>query len=274
MAHIKQVLYLALLLKIIYSASVKERTHSDSDDFRECHNKSKEAENMSSITTNICTSLNSKLEKNKCCRITVNYDALKRLKMNYPKDWKKKASELKVIGFDENLSEEKIKEKYVKKQSLCTLMTSDEDSNNFSLYGFSTFGIDGKTIYDCGNGEKTFNGKKYTPKKQKYKLLKDNLECRFQMTESNCYKSASKFKSNDMLACWNKVNKYDKNNGNPDREVCEGYQLSKYKTEFTKKFKEYLKRTAKIEETWNCVDKSGKKIKIYMNTFTGKFSFN
>ena len=37
-------------------------------------------------------------------------------------------------------------------------------------------------------------------------------------------------------------------------------------------FKDYLKRSEKIEDTWNCVNKKGKKIKIYMNTFTGKFS--
>ena len=39
-------------------------------------------------------------------------------------------------------------------------------------------------------------------------------------------------------------------------------------------FKDYLKRGDKIEEIWNCVNKSGKEIKIYMNTFEEKFIIN
>ena len=35
----------------------------------------------------------------------------------------------------------------------------------------------------------------------------------------------------------------------------------------------YLSGYKKIEETWNCVNKSGKKIQNYMNTITGKLKF-
>jgi hypothetical protein len=277
MANIKNILYLTLLLKIISSANLKEKVPFDSDDFKNCLNKNKEnIQNMSSMTTKTCSSLNSsfKNKKDKCCKITINYDTLQQLKLNFGEDWKKKAAQL--YRFDEKLSEKEIREKYVpvKKQNLCSLMTGDEDYNNNYLYGSTIFSYDGKVTYDCGNDEKSFDGKKYSPKKQQYKLLKDMLDCQFQTTESNCHKSASKFITKDMLACWNKVNKYDKNYGHPDREECRGYQVSQYKTEFKQKFKDYLRRSEKIEETWNCVDKSGKKIKIYMNTFTGKFNLN
>ena len=277
MANIKQILYLALLLSIIYSATVIQKVPFDSYDFEKCLNKNKEnIQNISSMSTKTCTSLNSsfKNKKDKCCKITVNYDTLQQLKQNFPEDWKKKAAQL--YRFDEKLSEKEIREKYVpvKKQNLCSLMTGDEDYNSNYLYGSSIFSYDGKVTYDCGSGEKSFDGKKYSPKKQQYKLFKDMLDCQFQTTESNCHKSASKFITKDMLACWNKVNKYDKNYGHPDKEQCRGYQVKDYKNEFKRIFKDYLRRSEKIEETWNCVDKSGKKRRIYMNTYTGKFNLN
>ena len=275
MANIKIILYLALLLKIISSANVNQKAPFNSDDFEKCLKINKEnIQNMSSMTTKTCSSLNSsfKNKKDKCCRITLNYDTLQQLKQNFGEDWKKKVAQM--YNFDEKLSEKEIREKYVpvKKQNLCSLMTGDEDYNSNYLYGSTIFSYDGKVTYDCGNGEKSFDGKKYNPKKQQYKLFKDMFNCQFQTTESNCHKSASKFISNDMLACWNKVNKYDKNYGFPAREECRGYQASLYKTEFKKKFKDYVRRSEKIEETWYCVDQKGKKIQIYMNTFTGKFN--
>lgn len=226
MANIKQILYLALLLKIFSSASVNQKAPFDSDDFEKClKENSKNIQNMSSITTNTCTSLNSsfKRKKDKCCRITINYDTLEQIKKNFPEDWKKKASQM--YGFDENLSEKKIREKYfpITKQNLCSLITDNEDYNNNYLYGSSIFSVNGIVTYDCGNGEKSFDGKKYSPKKNQYKLLKDMLDCQFQTNEENCHKSASKFMTNDMLACWNKVNKFDEKYGHPDKEECRGY---------------------------------------------------
>ena len=276
MVNIKHFFYLALLLKII-SADVMPKAPFDSGDFEKCLNKNKEnMQNLSSMTTKTCSSLNSsfKNKKDKCCRITINYDSLQQLKSNFPEDWKKKAAQL--YGFDEKLSEKEIREKYVpvKKQNLCSLLTGDEDYNNHFLYGSSIFSYNGKVTYDCGSGEKSFEGMKYSPKKQQYKLFKDLFDCQFQRTESDCHKSASKFITNEMLACWNKVIKYDTKYGHPDKEECNGYQVKEYKNRFQKTFKDYLRRNEKIEETWTCVGKSGKKIKVYMNTFTGKINFN
>lgn len=91
-----------------------------------------------------------------------------------------------------------------------------------------------------------------------------------QINETDCHNSASKFLTDDVIACWNIVNYYESERGNRDKEECRGYQVSEYKTYFTNKFKSNQYFGEKVEETWNCVDKSGKKIQIYMNTMTGK----
>ena len=273
MVNIKNILYLILLLTIISSANADIKPPFDNDDFGKCLEKNGNIQNLSSMTTKTCTSLNSsfKNENDKCCRITINYDTLKQLKQNFGEDWKKRAAQM--YGFDENLSEKEIREKYVpiKKQYLCGLITGDEDYNSYYLYGNSLYSYDGKATYDCGNGEKSFDGKTYSPKQQIYKQFKDIFDCQIQTTESDCHKSASKFLSNGVIACWNKVNKYE---GFPDSEECKAYLMSEYKSEFKSKYQYYLSRRDKIEETWNCRDKSGTNIQIYMNTFTGKFNIN
>jgi len=276
MASIKQFLFLALLFSTIYAAN-NQNVPFDSGDFEKCLNINKNnIQNLSTMSTKTCTSLNSsfKNKKDKCCKITINYDTLQQLKQNFPEDWKKKAAQL--YRFDENLSEKEIREKYVKvqKQNLCSLLSGDEDFNKNYLYGSSVFSYGGKVTYDCGSGEKSFDGKTYSPKKKQYKLFKDMFDCQFQTTEANCFKTASKFLTNEMLACWNKVNKYDKEYGHPDREQCRGYQVKDFKSEFQRKYKDLLSSREKIEETWTCVDKSGKKRKIYMNTYTGKFKLS
>ena len=275
MANIKQILYLTLLLKIFSSESLnlleKAKSIFNSEDIDKCFKYSEKIQNISPTTTNPCSSINSSLElkTNKCCRCTADYDPLKEMKQYFPEnaDWKKELS--KLYGFDENLPEEKIREKYFKiiKKSFCLLMNEDEEFNNYNLYANVNYNIDGMVTYDCGNGEKSFDPKKYSPQKQLYKLLKDKFDCTFQNSESSCHKTASKFMSDDMLACWHK-------NASPNTIRCYGYQESEYKDIFKKMFKDYLKRNNKIEENWSCVNKSGKEIKIYMNTFTGKFSIN
>ena len=83
------------------------------------------------------------------------------------------------------------------------------------------------------------------------------------------------------MACWNTLNNYKNDYGysTPGREECKGYLVSDYKSDFTTRFKEYNIHEyqdspyADIEETWNCFDRSGKKIQIYMNTITGKLKF-
>lgn len=276
MASIKQFLYLALLFNIIYAAN-NQNVPFDSGDFEKClYINKNNIQNLSTMSTKTCTSLNSSFrnKKDKCCRLTINYDTLQQLKQNFPEDWKKKAAQL--YRFDENLSEKEIREKYVKvqKQNICSLLTGDEDFNKNYLYGSSIFSYDGKVTYDCGSGEKSFDGKIYSPKKKQYKLFKDMFDCQFQTTEANCFNAASKFVTNEMLACWNKVNKYDKEYGHPEKEECRGYQVKDYKKELQKTYKNLINRREKIEETWTCVDKSGKKRKIYMNTYTGQFKLS
>ena len=269
MANIKKILFLILLLKIFSSESLNEKNIFDSDDIKTCFKYSEKIKNISPITANPCSSINSSLElkQNKCCRCTVDYDPLQEIKNYFPEneDWKKQIS--KMYGFDENLPEEVIREKYFKitKKNFCSLMTEDEDFNNLNLYSNAILisHDKGKVTYDCGDGEKTFDPKKYIPQKQQYKSIKDLIDGRFQNNEASCHKTAS----DNMLACWHKIE-------NPDLVRCFGYQESEYKEKFKNRFKDYLKRNEKIEESWSCANKNGKVIKIYMNTFTGKFSIN
>ena len=147
-----------------------------------------------------------------------------------------------MYGFDENLSEKEIREKYVKnkKQNVCNLMIGDEDYKNYILYEISRFSIGGKITYNCGDGEKSFKIKDYIPKQHVFKMLKDSIECSRQTNETGCHNAASKFLTCDVLACWNTVNFYDdKYGGLPDDERCRGYFLSEYKEKFTTMFKDY-----------------------------------
>ena len=89
--------------------------------------------------------------------------------------------------------------------NFCSLMTEDEDFNNFNLYSNVIFISDGKVTYDCRDGEKFFDPKKYIPQKKEFKSFKDMFDCKSKNNESNCHKNVSKFVFDDMLACWHKI---------------------------------------------------------------------
>lgn len=272
MVNIKLKLFIVLFLEINLSMCANLFDLVDGDDFRKCNEIEDE---ITSTPTNICFSVNSslKLKEDHCCRISFNYDPLQELKSKYPEDWKKRASQ--KYGFDENLSEEEIRQKYVKNKKInrCSLISEDEDYKNYNLYTYIRLSYSDKITYNCGDGEKSYKTKdykNYIPKQHIFKIGKDLSECLIQTNETDCHNSASKFLTDDVIACWNKVNYYESERNSRDKEECRGYQVSEYKTYFTNKFKSNQYFGEKVEETWNCVDKSGKKIQIYMNTMTGK----
>ena len=158
MSNLKLILFIALFLKINLSISEEELKdlNLDKDDYIKCGSQNEKY--MSSASTNKCSSINSslKLKEDRCCRFTMDIDVLQRIKETFPETWRKKYAE--VFGFDENLSEKEIKEKYVKnrKESSCMLMTGDEDFRNYILYQYSKLGIGGIINYDCGDGEKIY----------------------------------------------------------------------------------------------------------------------
>ena len=131
MVNINLILYIVLFLKINLSISKIEFDFFDAHDFEKCSDQ-----NRNKNDTDVCYSINSslKLKEDKCCTITIILDTLQELKNRYPDNWKKMAAQ--IYGFDENLSEEEIREKYVKnrKQNICTLFTGDEDYTNYILY--------------------------------------------------------------------------------------------------------------------------------------------
>ena len=270
MANIKIILYIVLSLIVISLEGVIPGISYDEDDMRKCQALNGKV----SITTKTCTSISSSFnqEESKCCKFTMNVDTLERFKTIYSKNWRKIGA--KQYGFDENLPEEEIRELYIKneKKNSCSLMTGNEDFDNYALYGFSLSSIGRKITYDCGDGKKSYDGKNYNPKIKQLKELRDFFECQVQNNETNCFNTAANFLTNDILACWNKVNKVNEKYGSPDRERCQGYKRSEYKSNFVRIFQEYKSKDGNIEETWECLDRSGKKIKIYMNTFNKTFT--
>ena len=227
MVNINLILYIVLFLKINLSISKIEFDFFDADDFEKCSDQ-----NRNKNDTDVCYSINSslKLKEDQCCSITIIYDTLQQLKNRYPDNWKKMAAQ--IYRFDENLSEEEIREKYVKnqKQNICTLFTGDEDYTNYILYETSLYSVGGKITYDCGDGENSYKTKDFIPKQYKFKLVKDTAECTRQTNEADCHKAASKFLTEDVLACWNTVNQYDSNYAQDEKE-CRGYLVSEYKNE-------------------------------------------
>ena len=280
MLNIKLILYIVLSLNVNLSISY-DADDFDFADFRRCSETN--VEDLSSTASKVCSSINSsfKRDTDQCCLIVMTIDTLQDLKKKYPENWKKKASE--EYGFDENLSEEEIREKYVKnkRHNSCSLMTGDEDYRIYNLYMNSQFSYGGKISYDCGDGEKSFKTKDYIdyiPKQQKFKIVKDIVMCLRETNEANCHNAASKFLTEDVLACWNTANTFKDDLGYSDIEECRGYKISEYKSEFASIFTSELKgyqnyHRNPVEKTWKCVDKSGKKIQIYMNTKTGKLKF-
>jgi len=57
------------------------------------------------------------------------------------------------MPIDENLSEQELREKYFKieKKNFCSLMTKDEDFNNFNLYENTINTVEGKVTCYCGD---------------------------------------------------------------------------------------------------------------------------
>ena len=270
MANIKLILFISLSL-IAISSEALIIDNVDENDMNKCQAPNEKG----SITTKTCTSISSSfnVKQSKCCKVTINMDTLERFKATYEKDWRKIGAE--QYGFDENLPEEEIRELYIKneKKNVCSMMTGNiEDYDYFFLYSYSLFSIGRKITYDCGDGKKTYNGKNFNPKNKEVQKLRDTFEPLVQTNKTDCYKAASNFLTNDVLACWNKINKVDEKFGKPERERCQSYEKSYYKSDFTNKFQDYKRSNGNIEETWKCWDKSGKKIKIYMNTFNNTFT--
>ena len=214
MKIIKLILLIALLNNVNLSINLEDLDIFDLDDYKMCTENDNIIGECSSINSNL------KLKEDKCCDFTAYIDPLKVLKNRYHEDWKKKASQ--KYGFDENLSEEEIREKYVKieKQTVCNLFTREEEYQDLILYEISKLSYDDKVYYDCGDGEKSYKTKEFIPKLQKYKILKDYFEGIMQFNEENCLNSASKFLTDDVLICWNKINFYDIGYDSIGLELC------------------------------------------------------
>ena len=210
MENIKLILYIAFSLIVISLEDIIIDKSIDEKDMRKCQAPNENEDD--SITTNTCTSINSSfnIKQSKCCKFTINVDTLERFKAIYSDNWRKIGAE--QYGFDENLPEEEIRELYIKneKRNLCSMMVGNEEFDNYVLYANTLNSIGRKITYDCGDGKKSYNGKNYNPKKKELKELRDIFECQIQTNRTNCFNTASNLLTNDILACWNKVNKVNK----------------------------------------------------------------
>jgi len=75
--------------------------------------------------------------------------------------------------------------------------------NSIILYGTSLNTIDGIIKYDCGEGQKVFNGKEFHPTNKEEILDKQVIDLfLLSYTEKDCLKKGKKFSDDDYQLCW------------------------------------------------------------------------
>ena len=133
------------------------------------------------------SSLLSKGINGTCCFYSFKLDPILDYKKKYKENWKKIAAQSK--GYDLNISEEEIRKKLsenVKETSFCGLIM--KNSYSALLYTYSLSAIDNIVKYDCGQGQKIFNIKKFHPSNRDEIIKKEFIEAMFIITEKECLK--------------------------------------------------------------------------------------
>jgi len=108
------------------------------------------------------------------------------------------------LGYDLNISEEEIRKKFSKnaiKSNECHY--TRKGSNTSALYLFSMFSINSKVIYDCGEGKKIFNRRKYHPKSKEEIIDKELIDAYFlSLSERDCLKRGTKLSDDNYKLYW------------------------------------------------------------------------
>ena len=221
-------------------------------------------------TTAQCIERNSFLPRNdigsKCCSFTGNPDPLVILKKMYGENWKKIIAQAK--GYDLNISEEEVRKKLTENLNItinCQYVKKSPDS--LILYGSSLATIDGIIKYDCGEGQKVFNGKEFHPTNKEEILEKQALEFfLLSYTEKDCLKKGKKFSDDNYQLCWCEEIKLSA--GGSNEKTCIPFRASTFKETLTKLKNKYKKDNVKEEFKCTCLNNKSDIIIGRFNTIT------
>ena len=226
------------------------------------------------VTTEACNEMTESLEstgdfEGKCCKMTLNIDALVGYKRMFGEDWKSKICE--EFDLDEDLSEDEIREKLALKneQNICSVIT--KIGKNVGLYTVSLQSIDGEVKYDCGDGEETFNSKDFVPTTDFEKTRKDMADCGVPSDEKSCSKKSGKLLTDDAQCCW-----CDTSSIGGDltpafsTQMCVGYPTVDLEDMLKGMVESNQDAGMKIKTECSCLDKKGKSTSILINSSTGE----
>ena len=247
----------------IYNFEINE------EDFEECENAGSEGE----ATIEECTAVTPNFKglegyESKCCIITYKKDPFAQYKAMFGENWKQRYMELFYLN--EKQVEDKINRAYVSAPEGSMCYDLIKNYKNIELYGISLDKFGGKLRYNCGDGEETFDREKYNPSDEEEKMNKDFIDCRVQFEENNCLNETSKLFSDNSQCCWcDEVTVFDNNpNTGVSTSNCLGFPVK----EFRNKLEEIAnkKKEEKYTMKCTCLDKKGKKIISYLDSFNGK----
>jgi len=203
-------------------------------------------------TTAQCIERNSFLPKDdigsKCCSITFNPDPLVILKKIYGENWKKIIAQAR--GYDLNISEEEVRKKLTENLNITNnCQYVKKGPNSITLYGASLNTIDGIIKYDCGEGQKVFNGKEFHPTSKEEIFDKQVIDFfLLSYTEKDCLKRGKKFSNDDYQLCWCEEIKLSA--GGSNEKTCIPFRTSTFQ-ETLKKFMNRLKK-GNVKEEFKC----------------------
>jgi len=205
----------------------------------------------------------------KCCLYSYKLDPLFIYKKAFGENWKK------IIalgqGFDLNISEEEIRKKFsknAKESNECQY--TRKGSNITALYLFSMFSINGKVIYDYGEGKKIFNRSKYHPKSKEEIIDKELIDAYIlSLSEKDCLKRGTKLSDENYKLCWCEKIPLSPGNGFDERS-CIAYRNRNFKERLIIEMNEENKSNSKYEKKCICSNNKNKITKGRYNSVIKK----
>lgn len=261
--------FILFSLLIFYSTSFDFQNEELNYDYEQCININKEE---SVPVTEECMEITpffiSKGEyESECCKLIIYEDPLERFKVFFGEDWKQNYMEF--MGFNEEQLEKELERLYKScpKKIGCTLLT--KNFRNLVLYQNSFYSFNGTIIYDCGNGEKTFERSNYRPYDEEEKEFKDKFDCELQNKEKSCLNRAYKLLSDNSQCCWCEEEIIDNDiQVSANSERCYGHSVNEFKNEL-EKIMNKQKSSSILKLKCYCSNREGKKVNAIVNSATG-----
>ena len=128
---------------------------------------------------------------------------------------------------------------------------------------------DGIVKYDCGEGQKIFNGKEFHPSSTEEILDKQLIESFFvTYTEKECLKRGTKLSDDNYQICWCEIIKLSSEGFNENK--CQPYRTSTFQERLKKEMNKVQIKGSKAEKKCTCSINKSKTTKGYFNSITGE----